>query len=461
MSRPGGARLAAMFAAGIELSWMSLALRLTESWPVFAGIPPAWVLGGLPLAFALRTVTGRLRPRLSVAAAGAGGLLWAAGAARLFLAATAGGPPPGEALPNPGWAAGLVAAAAIGIWGAGLRLAGFRPGPGHLLAEFQLGVLVLLAVFLLAAPERRPLPGAEASVAALFLCFFLGAALLQGRQAGLSRPQVGSSSWAAFAAGNGVLILAAGVLLAVAARPEWVQAGIDAASRAASAAAGWFRALIAWLDSLLPRPEPSPLRGVVGAAPVDRPPPAVIELFRFPETLRRVAAFLVVSFWLALFALCLWRLTAEVTHRLLRGPRGGPEENGERLPFSLREALRRLLSRAGRFLERTARRLGFLRGRGRPAADAAPSAAIVRRIYRELLDRAAACGLPREPAQTPREFLARLRPRATDSLAASFERITAQYEAVRYGETPPDEEAARRLASEWRLVRKFHLAARG
>ena len=161
MNRAGTALAVAIFAAGIELSWMSGLLQLAESRVGLAGIPAAWLLGGLPFAFALRRLTHRLRPRMRVAAFTAGGLLWAAVSFSLLLAGP-GGASPGAGPANAGREAALAAAAALGAWGAGLRLAGLTPSPGRLLAEFQFGVLVLLGVLLLAATGTEPCPGRPA-----------------------------------------------------------------------------------------------------------------------------------------------------------------------------------------------------------------------------------------------------------------------------------------------------------
>lgn len=458
MNRAETAPAAALFAAGIELSWMSALLQLAESRVGLAGIPAAWLLGGLPFAFALRRLTRRLRLRLRAGAVAAGSLLWAAVFFHVLRAGPAGTLPA-----NPGWPAAIAAAAALGTWAAGLRLAGLRPAPGGMLAEFQLGVLVLAGVFLLAAPGHPLPPGATTgALVSLFFCFWLGAAALRARSIGLSLQRAALSPWGA-AAGAGVLgILGAGLALAAAVTPGCLKAALAVAERAWEVAAEGFRALVAWLDGLLPRPAASLPPAVVGGPPPGPPAPAVIELLHIPETLRRVAGFLVVSFWLALFALCLWRTAAAVAHRLLRGGRAGPEENLERLPGSLRAGLLRLLVRAGRLLARAVSGLAALFGRrSRASVGPAPGEETVRRIYRDLLGRAAACGLPRAPSQTPREFLAHLRRRAPEDLAAVFGQVTAHYEAVRYAETPPTDEAARRLAAEWRLVRKFRLAAEG
>lgn len=461
MNRAGTALAVAIFAAGIELSWMSGLLQLAESRVGLTGIPAAWLLGGLPFAFALRRLTRRLRPRVRVAAFTAGGLLWAAVSFPFLLAGLGGGAFPGTGPANAGRGAALAATAALGAWGAGLRLAGLRPSPGGMLVEFQFGVLVLLGVLLLAAPGTEPLPGAAGAVVSLFLCFFLGAAALRARSVGLSLRRAVFSPWGV-AAGVGVAgILAAAALLAAAVTPGWVQAALETAERAWMLAAEGFRALIAWLDGLLPRPAASPLPAVVGGPPAERTAPAVIELLRLPEALRRVAAFLVVAFWLALFALCLWRMAAAVAHRLLGGAWAGPEEKTERLPGSFGEGLRRMLGRAWRLLGRGIRGLAAFFGRRLPLGGPPAPEELVRRVYRDLLARAAACGMPREPSQTPREFLAHLRRRAPEGLGSAFARITALYEAVCYAETPLGEEAARRLACEWRLVRKFRLAAEG
>jgi len=79
------------------------------------------------------------------------------------------------------------------------------------------------------------------------------------------------------------------------------------------------------------------------------------------------------------------------------------------------------------------RRLRRWRGRrSGHAREAQPTQAVVR-IYQSLLKRLSASGLSRRPTETPHEYLARIRELGLEG-APAFERLTAAYTSVRYGD---------------------------
>lgn len=76
----------------------------------------------------------------------------------------------------------------------------------------------------------------------------------------------------------------------------------------------------------------------------------------------------------------------------------------------------------------------------------------VRRVYAQLLYRAARHGLERQPTVTPAEFQQRLEawwPESADDFAA----VTRAYIRRRYGDVTPDEAEIRRVREHWRNIR--------
>jgi hypothetical protein len=76
----------------------------------------------------------------------------------------------------------------------------------------------------------------------------------------------------------------------------------------------------------------------------------------------------------------------------------------------------------------------------------------IRRIYAALLARCQAIGLPRREAETPFEFLPRLRaqfPQAASDLSA----LTEAYVAVHYAQTPATGAQVRAMRAVWQRLR--------
>jgi hypothetical protein len=94
------------------------------------------------------------------------------------------------------------------------------------------------------------------------------------------------------------------------------------------------------------------------------------------------------------------------------------------------------------------RLFSYFRWKGNKSPSPSPEAASVRRIYRQLLERAASAGFPRHASQTPGEYLRTLiqwRPEAHGEL--SF--ITRQYVLARYGPPFPARDGLERMVDAW------------
>jgi hypothetical protein len=152
----------------------------------------------------------------------------------------------------------------------------------------------------------------------------------------------------------------------------------------------------------------------------------------------------------ALGVLLLTLLAIRIRRSLMPGGRLG-EDRSERLPVLLPHApdLRGILARVEASLEGV-RRFGrrFF------------AAAVIRRIYAQLLSLAESRGRRREPAQTPREFMPELWaifPHHREDVQL----ITEEYLKVRYGEYPEEDETVVGVRAAWaRLVGEARRGAR-
>ncbi len=110
--------------------------------------------------------------------------------------------------------------------------------------------------------------------------------------------------------------------------------------------------------------------------------------------------------------------------------------------------LRALLSGAGAFLQRRSRQAG------RDALDGPPTS--IRGVYRRLLRRGRALGVPRAACETPHEYLERLRIMSDPPAGAMEERdaaaLTSSYVSVRYGDQPERAGDLERAVQVWQRL---------
>jgi hypothetical protein len=451
------AGLAVLAVGGMEACWLLAGLRILGARIESGPWPPALLLAGLPLAFGLRRLAAAAVPRRARPAFGlAAGLAWVLFAglqwgsaeriAEVLSALTrwADGPNPVQA---------AMSAAAV-VWVCGLRLAGTPADFDRVLAEFQFGIVLLVLLFFGAGQWGLTLPEAGAVAIAFFAAFISGAAASRTREAGNGLPPGSRVPWLAVTAANAALIIGAGLLLAASVTPGILKVVLDALAQAWDFLAEGIAGLLALLARLLPQPEmPAhpPFSGRMGPVPEGTNMP---ELLRIPDAVRRVAAMLVAGFWIALFALSLWRVAAQIANWLRRLATADGDAEMHRLDGAFREDLRRLwrwLCGRGRDWGRTLL-AGFIRGRGRPAAAAGRGAA-VRRLYLQMLVLAASRGCRRRPHQTPAEFLERLcgwRPQAGEG----FRSLSEHFVAARYGGIEPGPDTLEALYSAWEDVRR-------
>jgi hypothetical protein len=453
-----------LLAGGMEICWMAGVLQLLQTRTSTAALAAVWLPAlGLPTALILGRFTLALsRPRRAGIGLAAG-LAWTlilieftafpaqslSGPARLadFIAAlfqAQGGPNTVQ----------IAALAASAGWIAGLRLAGAPIGFEQILAEFQFGLVVLLGVLFCAAQLGRDLPAMPGLAVAFFVLFLAGMAAVRSAEARRWQPETTRSPWAAVLLCNAALVLSIGFLLAAVVTPGVLALVLGFLEAAWDAMTEWVVRFVAFLARLLPQPEIKAYGVGAGGGPGPQNPSAVPDLLSIPDYVRRIAAWLVSAFWIALFAVSLWRMASQIAGWLRRQMDGGDGAQIEPLPGFFRQDLLRLLRYLRRRLSGWIAWLRYAAGRRTPAEAPSAEASAVRRLYRAVLAWSAAGGCPRREHQTPHEFLARLcerLPQARPELTL----ITEQYAAVRYGNRRPGAEAVRALERLWQDVRKM------
>jgi hypothetical protein len=460
--------MGALFAGGMEACWMVSGLWLLEARTAPETLPVPWLMFGLPLAFTLRRLTGALSPSRRLSAGLVAGVIWA-----LLLVTFSAFPV--DALPEPAWVAGpigrlfqrhgapnpiqLSALAAVAIWVGGVRLAAMRVGFDQLLSEFQFGLPILLFIFFCAVQWNVALPAPATVAFSFFTLSLLGMAAARGDDAGGWLQGKARTPWLAALVFNAVLVLGVGLLLTAAITPAAVKLALGFLQTLWDTMVEWVVRFIEFLARLIPPPEIKTHPMVGGAGPAPRDPSAIADFMKIPDYVRRIAAFIFITFWIVLFGLCLWRMASQIATWLRQQMNDLEGAEVETLRGAFRQDLQRLLSRVRRRLKGWIAWLGYALGR-RPMTDLLPAeAAAVRRLYRSLLAWSAARGCPRWHHQTPHEFLGRLcdwLPEAGAKLAL----ITEHYAEVRYGDRRPNADLVKLLESTWQDVRHIRKSSR-
>jgi hypothetical protein len=452
-----------LLAGGLEACWMAGMLRLLETRFTPGALSVAWLILGLPAAFVLGRLSQAFSRPLRAALGLAAGLAW-------VLLLIAFSVLPLQALTKPGWFTELIAGlfqgkggpsaiqisalAAAAAWVAGLRLAGIAIGFEQLIREFQFGLMILLGVFFCAAQLEMALPSMPAVVVVFFLLFLVGAAAVRSSEVGGWLLGAARTHWAAALFFNAGLVLSVGLLLTAVVTPGVLALILGILESAWDALIEWVIRFVAFLAQLIPQPEIKAYGIGAGAGPAPQNPASMPDLLSIPDYVRRVAGWLVSAFWIVLFAVCLWRIAAQVAGWLRRQMNGMDGAQIEPLTGSFRQDLLRLLQYVHRRIAGWMAWLRYAVGRRSPAETTPAEAAAVRRLYRALLAWSAAGGCARRRHQTPHEFLEQLcarLPQARPQLTL----ITEQYAAVRYGGRLPSADAVESLERLWQDVRRM------
>lgn len=336
------------------------------------------------------------------------------------------------------------AATALAV-GRGFILSGRRiDGEGFALA-FQVGIAMVFVIALIHQVMATPDPPVLIGLA-VFLTSGLFGLWLTGWLEGGATGGAGRIGWPLLALAAIGAVMASGIAL-------WSVLDAETMHLLLVPILWLWQAFIrflAWLSSLLPAPKiSSPLPPPL--APPLMPPPGPNKLVIFNETVRQIAGVVFAISVTFLVGAALLRNLLDLLRWMLRIRGGGRGVVYEKTGMGLLDDLKLVLAALRDLARRLWRRLACRFGNQRD--DTPPEVRAVRDVYARFLDWADKKGHPRDPGQTPHEFLAILReifPAGSRELA----HITHTYERVRYAGFRPDGEAVSQLRSAWRHLRR-------
>jgi len=333
------------------------------------------------------------------------------------------------------------------LWWLGQRLASLELDFGTLVSEFQFGLIILVATYLVAKELGVALTHSVYVTMFFFVFSLLGLSIsyaLEGISwlSGLYR-----GHWSGPLLISIGLILALGLLISAVVTPDLLQLLLTAIKWLW----GFILKGINFLISLLPEPS-LPSGGALPSEPMPTPPPEPDwpKLFNMPDSVRNSLriSWSVMAIGFLIFAL--WRISSDIFSWLRHKLASRADAEFEPLSGAFAADVLNLVKRLVKWL------LGLrLRQRARKGFSL-PEVHSVRRIYRQLLRWARDAGYPRLPSQTPHEYchnLVSLLPEAN----ADLELITHQYVGMRYGFSLPTEDELHHLTLSWYRVRQNNL----
>lgn len=336
------------------------------------------------------------------------------------------------------------------LWWLGRRLAGLQQVFSTLISEFQFGLSLLLILFFMEARWGLHLPGLVFVCLAFFAFSFVGISLAHGKEGKGWVHSAERSRWLVILLFTISIAFALGFVISAVVKPDFLKLLFSIPKLLWQGVSELLLMIITFLINLFPEPEPLLMQTPGGGSAIPSEPPSWVKIFILPAWFRRVAQVVVGSLWLALILAALWSLSSQI-FRWLR-QKMNPNEGATIEPISgaFREDLLHLLRS---LLEWIARIFPFLfRRKGERSVPVPEEAASVRRIYRQLLEKAGAAGCPRHTAQTPAEYLQALvdwRPEAR----REFSFITLEYVSVRYGRSLPEKENLEQTLEAWNRLR--------
>jgi len=334
------------------------------------------------------------------------------------------------------------------IWWLGRRLAYVNVRFSLILAEFQFGLIVLLAIFFINAHLDISIPNSFPVILAFFIFAFCGIPLahtLEGESwlSGLYRGR-----WSIILGISIVLILILGLVISSIVTPNLLQIILDGIK--------WlweqFVKVLTFIMSLLPEPEATELPPELAGPGMGGSNEVAEKSFSIPDWLRSGMGMTIIALWGGLTVLAVWRLSSEIAKWLRRRLASMAGAEYERVPTSIRADLMSLLKRIVSFISRIRVIFHLMR----KSTAIRPEVAPVYQVYRQFLHWADKGGLTRTRSQTPNEYLLVLAERLPDA-RNELAYITQQYVAARYGTLFPDEDEVRRLRQTWLDLKKVRL----
>jgi len=320
-------------------------------------------------------------------------------------------------------------------WHLGRRPVAGATDYGRLLGDFQFGLVLLLAAFLLSHALDAGTHGQVLLALVFFALSLTGVALSRGDDGAGAATLIARKHFSSSLLSFVVIVSIAGLLASIAVTPEVISAVADAFRYV------WHlvERVMAFIASLLPASDVEPAEP---GAPATGDDSSVLEFYRsmpFPMLLKRVLRLLYFAMVIGMLLFGLWRLLGQILAWMKRRSLSSGIEM-ESLDFGFLSDLLALMKWIENRFQRMWRRLAGLLGRTGIAA--APT---VNTLYRDLLKWAAKRVLARAPSDSPYEYqkaLGQLLPSAADDLAL----LTETYVCMRYGRYEPEESDIQAMA---------------
>ena len=348
----------------------------------------------------------------------------------------------------------------IVLWWCGTRLSFMHMESRTVLGEFQFWMAILLVLLFLEHQSDGQPPRLVPVILAFFLFSLSGMAVAHGQDVKGWVTSIYRNHWLGFLVFHVFLIMAAGLFLGAVIKPDLLKIMVAGLKMAWEWIADIIGKLMTFLMSLFPGSGQGALAPAVSRPAPEMEPNAFVKLLRIPESVRKVSGFIMVCTWLGLVLLALWRVSTQIFEWLRQ--RFSNNEGAEVEPISgaFGEDLVRLFKAVMSLLSKWIRYLGSPFGRPAGRGDMPPEARTVREVYRQMLLWAASRGCPRDPSQTPWEYLHRLLgwiPEAKGELGL----LTEHYVRARYGPRAPAQGELQRLKDDWRKLKKSKVACHG
>jgi hypothetical protein len=346
----------------------------------------------------------------------------------------------------------------IVLWWCGRRLGLIQIRSSTVLGEFQFSIAIFLIFLFIESHLDGQTPRLVPVILAFFLFSLFGMAAAHGQEVRGWVTSIYRNHWLGFLVFYVVLILAAGLFLGAVIKPDLLKIMLWSLKTAWELIASIISKLMTFLISLFPGSDQGALPPVVSKPIPEMEPSVFVKLFRIPDSIRKVSGFIMACIWIGLILAALWRVSTQIFEWLRQRLANGEGAEVEPISGAFREDIIRLFKAVIRLVSKWLGLLGWPFGKAVGRGSVSPEARTVREVYRQMLLWAASKGCPREPSQTPHEYLARLQewlPEARGQMGS----LTDHYVNARYGSSAPTPDELERLTDNWKKLRKSRLPA--
>ena len=330
-------------------------------------------------------------------------------------------------------------------WLLGRRLASQPISYGRLLGDFQFGLIMLLAAFLVSHGLEQGLHQPILLSLGFFCVSLAGIATARSVRGGEGKTSLSRGHFTGTILTLIAIVSGFGLLIGIALTPDVLRVLLDAVRYVAHLFAEFFR----WIASLIPEADIEPGVPAASAAGDDS---AVLEFYRslpIPALLKRGIRIAYIVMILGLVVASLWQLCAQVLAWLRRRMDMSEGAELESLDVGLLAELAAFMRQMVARLRAMAVRMftAVLQTTGREQA------ATARTVYVGFIKWAGKKVLPRKPWQSPREYMSALSeylPAATPDLAM----VTEAYVLARYGRHEPRDGGIDEMIGACKRIRK-------